>query len=169
MRCKQVPPERPTAEVPSEIETLPSLVGGGCGSEIVLTAVAKVAYCPCVDLAVDQAELFPNIAAHAPKRSKFAQVMGAIEQHGPLLSQVMASYVMGVSRQRVHELVHNGKLASVEVANQLLVPVAAIEFWLAEEEDKGGRPKAVTLTGMWKHAFKERRDAKERIAAQGKK
>jgi hypothetical protein len=118
-----------------------------------------------VDLLVNQSELFPGLAAVAPKRSKFRQFMDAFEKHGPLLTQVMASNVMGVSRSRVHQLVHNGKLASVDVAGDLMVPVAAVELWLAEDVDVGGRPKKRTLGAMMKHAFNERAQAKQRIQA----
>jgi len=88
--------------------------------------------------------------------------MDAIDQHGPLLTQVMASNVMQVSRQRVHQLVNDGKLASVEVNGTPMVPVAAVEAWMAEET-KAGRPRSVTLKAMMKHAFNERAKAKKAV------
>jgi hypothetical protein len=122
-----------------------------------------------VESTINQAELFPGIAASTPKRSKFQQFMDAMEKHGPLLTQVMASNVMGVGRSRVHQLVHNGKLASVDVAGDLMVPVAAVELWLSEDKDPGGRPKKPTFMGMMKHAFNERAQAKQRVASAAKK
>jgi hypothetical protein len=122
-----------------------------------------------VDLTINQSELFPGLTAAAPKRSRFRQFMDAFEKHGPLLTQAMAANVMEVSRTRVSQLVQNGKLGSVDVAGVAMVPVAAVELWLSEDVDPGGRPKNVSLGGMMKHAFNERREAKQRVAAAAKK
>jgi hypothetical protein len=124
----------------------------------------ELVFAPCVELTINQSELFPGLTAAAPKRSRFRQFMDAIEKHGPLLTQAMAANVMEVSRTRVSQLVQNGKLGSVDVAGVPMVPVAAVELWLSEDVDPGGRPKKVTLGGMMKHAFNERAQAKERIS-----
>jgi hypothetical protein len=96
-----------------------------------------------MEATVDQ-ELFPDfpvIEGHAAKRSLVRQLLDATEKHGTLLPQFVVVSALGVSKQRVHELVSAGRLASVEVAGKTWVPAAALELYLVEGPRKSG-PRA---------------------------
>lgn len=96
-----------------------------------------------MEATVDQSELFPDfpvIESHAAKRSPVRQLLDASEKHGTLLPQAMVSDALGVSRQRVSQLVAAGQLATVEAAGKTWVPAAALEFFLAGGPRKTGRP-----------------------------
>lgn len=95
-----------------------------------------------VETGADQIELFndfPVIARHALKRSPVRQLLDATEKHGTLLPQSVVVTALGVSKQRVSQLVATGQLASVEAAGKKWVPAAALELFLVEER-KNGRP-----------------------------
>lgn len=102
-----------------------------------------------------QVELFPLIEAKVAKKSFLRQYMDAQEIHGSMVTPQMASFAMEVSKQYVHQMLDSGKLAFVEINGHRMVPVVAVEAWLA------GRK--ITFKGMWKHAFKEKREAKQRL------
>jgi hypothetical protein len=96
-----------------------------------------------MEATVDQSELFPDfpvIEGHAGKRSPVRQLLDATEKHGTLLPQSVVGSALGVSKQRVSQLVAAGQLATVEVAGKTWVPAAALELYLAEGPRKTGRP-----------------------------
>jgi hypothetical protein len=94
-----------------------------------------------MDATVDQLDLieFPHIEGKTKKRSTLRQMLDAIERHGPLLPQSMMAGALDLSKQRVSQLIEEGKLASVEVAGKHFIPAAALELYLTEEK-KAGRP-----------------------------
>ena len=94
---------------------------------------------------------FPFVA-DMPKREKsrlarlwdtFQQIREATNRHGCLLPQHYAADLLGVSRQRVHVLVNEGRLTSVEVAGVRYVTEDSLLAWATSERDKGGRPPSV--------------------------
>lgn len=89
---------------------------------------------------------FPFVEA-LPKREKsklarlwdhFQEVRAATREHGALLPQFYAAQLLGVSRQRVHELVNDGRFVVVEVAGiRYLTEASMMEF--AKSERASGR------------------------------
>lgn len=84
---------------------------------------------------------FPFVEA-LPKRERsklsklwdhFQEVRAAAKEHGTLLPQYYAAQLLGVSRQRVHVLVNEGRLHTVVVGGLRYVTEASmIEFARAE-------------------------------------
>jgi hypothetical protein len=112
---------------------------------------------------MDHPELCPNIETKIPKRSFFRKFLDATAEHGTLMTQALCAPVMGVSKQRVHQLVESGKLAVVDIDGKRFIPVTALDLWLSEEKDRGGRPPG-TLREMWNTQFRLRDEAKERLS-----
>ncbi len=94
-----------------------------------------------MEMMADQAELFPVLTAQTQtrKRSPLREMLDAIERHGPLVPKAFLPLVLDISKQRVHQLITEGKLASIEVAERTMVPIAALEVFLSAER-KTGRP-----------------------------
>jgi hypothetical protein len=92
-----------------------------------------------MEITADQAELFPVVESRAGKRGMLREFMDAVEKHGPLLPRGMLHYVLDLSRQRVHQLVCEDRIALVDVQGREFVPIAALEIFLLEER-KNGRP-----------------------------
>lgn len=98
-------------------------------------------------------------------RSVLREWKEAIEKHGPLLPRPSIPFCVDLSRQRVKELIDQGRIATVEVHNREYVPMAALEVFLAEER-KSGRPVADVVLGskvwrdrsrdLWKDLAKEK-------------
>jgi hypothetical protein len=96
-----------------------------------------------MEMTIDQAELFPTfptIAATARKRTPLREIMDAIEKHGALIPQAFTHVALDISKQRAHQLITAGRIATIEVAGKSFVPIAAIDIYLSEERNKGGRP-----------------------------
>ncbi len=71
---------------------------------------------------------------------KFRDWLEATKQHGPLMTRDVAAAALAVSRQRVHQLISKGQLASVPVGEYRYVPLAALEAFRARRRS-GGRPR----------------------------
>jgi hypothetical protein len=115
-----------------------------------------------MDLTIDQAELFPafpTIAATARKRSPLRVMMDAVERHGPLVPRAFIHVALDMSKQRVHQLVHEGKLATIDVCGRDFVPLASLDVFLSDER-KAGRPAKDTsdmsLRQLWRHAHSKK-------------
>jgi hypothetical protein len=90
---------------------------------------------------------FPFVEA-LPKREKskvsklwdhFAQVRELVAQKGMLVPQQFVGQLLGVSRQRVHQLVNEGRFEVVELqGHRYLTEKSVLAF--AQEERKAGRP-----------------------------
>jgi hypothetical protein len=89
--------------------------------------------------AVIQNELFPVIEAEARKKSALRVFMDVIDRHGPLIERAHIPVVLDLSRQRVHQLVEAGRIATIEVQGREFIPMASLEAYLADER-KNGRP-----------------------------
>ncbi len=95
-----------------------------------------------MELTADQAELFPvlDTRAKAKPKSLLRQSMDAFTEHGALLPQSFLASILGISKQRVSQLIQAGKLATVELDGHTFVPMAALEIYLSQDRDEGGRP-----------------------------
>jgi hypothetical protein len=111
---------------------------------------------------------FPFVQA-LPKREKsrlgrlwdhFQEVRAAVKENGALLPQHYAADLLGLSRQRVHVLVNEGKLKSIEVGGLRYVTESSLVAWAQAERDKGGRP-SITVPGIRKTFSMARQSAIE--------
>lgn len=64
---------------------------------------------------------------------------GLLEKHGPLYPATMVAKALGVSRQRIYELVEQGYLVQVKVDHHAFISEASVKEWIAQER-RGGRP-----------------------------
>ncbi len=97
-----------------------------------------------MEATIDQSELFPDfpvIESRSGKRSPVREIVDATERHGALLPQWAVVSTLGVSKQRVNELVSTGRLAAVEAAGKTWVPAVALELYMVEGPRKSG-PRA---------------------------
>jgi hypothetical protein len=96
-----------------------------------------------MEVAFDQAEFFdfPRIEA---KKSVVREVIEATGKHGPLLPQYLVVAALKLSKQRVSQLIDQGKLAVVEIDGRNWIPAQALELFLSEER-RAGRPCNPTL------------------------
>jgi len=115
----------------------------------------------CDARAVEQIAEFPFVEA-MPKREKsrlarvweqFQLVREAVRIHGALIPQSYAKTLLDLSKQRVHQLVNEGKLTSIDLGGVRYVTEKSILAW-AEAEHKTGRPVKVPSTktilkGAW--------------------
>lgn len=94
---------------------------------------------------------FPFVEA-MPKREKsklaklwehFQELKAIAAEKGVIIPQNYAADLLGVSRQRVHQLVNDGRLEAVEVRGIRFVTEASVMEWAKAERDKGGRPATV--------------------------
>ena len=110
-----------------------------------------------MEAAIDQAELFPfpTIAAKSRKRSALRVMMDAVAEHGPLVPQAFVHVALDVSRQRAHELITDGRIATLEIGGKNFVPLAALDVFMSDER-ANGRPIADTrdhsLGQLWRRA-----------------
>ncbi len=74
---------------------------------------------------------------------RFREWLEATKQHGPLMTRTIAAAALAVSRQRVHQLISKGQLATVQVGEYRYVPLAALETFRAMRRS-GGRPRVPT-------------------------
>jgi len=89
--------------------------------------------------AIAQSEFFefPVIAEKANHKGIFGDYMRATREHGQLATVAMIAAAMGVSKQRAHFLIKEGRLATVTVGDKHYVPLAAFELFLTEERKAG--------------------------------
>lgn len=93
-----------------------------------------------MDVAINQAELFPNFYPRVKARSRVRQFIDATFQHGPLLTPSLAAEALGISRQRLHVLINADRIATIDVAGERFVPASAVDLFKAEPARHGGRP-----------------------------
>jgi hypothetical protein len=94
-----------------------------------------------MEATIDQTEFFdfPVIAEKTAKRGVFAEYVAATREHGPLLQVPMIAAAMKLSRQRVHVLIDQGRIAAQTIGKHRYVPAAALELFLTEERKNGVR------------------------------
>ncbi len=75
-------------------------------------------------------------------------------EHGALIPSTLVHRLLGISRQRLHELIQNGTLRAVKHHDHWFIPETAVEEF-AKLERKAGRPPKVptTKSAMWKVAL----------------
>lgn len=98
---------------------------------------------------------FPFVA-ELPKREKsrlqlfwdrFKEVQALVAEKGTIVPPVVAAELLGISRQRVHELMQDGRLERVEWRGQVFITEHdLVEF--ASAERKAGRPMGPTNMGQ---------------------
>ncbi len=81
--------------------------------------------------------VFPTIAASASKRSPLREMLDAFEKHGHLVPQMFVHVALDISKQRAHQLIAGGRIATIEVAGKPYVPMAALDLFLTEERKTG--------------------------------
>ena len=91
-----------------------------------------------------QASEFPFVK-DIPKRDKtrlerFLEVLAVAREKGPVWSIQVCARVAQISNQRVHELMRNGQIESVEVDGHPLIVESSFLAWL-KVDNKGGRPR----------------------------
>jgi hypothetical protein len=75
-------------------------------------------------------------------------------EKGQLLPSPFVACLLGVSRQRVAQLLESGKLERVEVHGHPFVTENSLVEWAKAERAKGGRPiKDGSVKGLWKAAY----------------
>jgi predicted DNA-binding transcriptional regulator AlpA len=97
---------------------------------------------------------FPFMA-EMPKRERskmgtlwdrFTQLKEITEKKGMLLPVVFCSKLLGVSRQRVYDLLKEGRMERVEVEGQMYITEESFVAW-CKAEHKAGRPvRALSLS-----------------------
>jgi hypothetical protein len=87
----------------------------------------------------EQSTFWPVIEQTTPKRGILRELIDTIREHGPVVPQATAAAALQVSRQRVFQLVSEGRLATVTIGGVRHVPMAALELFMTEER-KAGRP-----------------------------
>jgi len=106
-----------------------------------------------MEAAAEQWELFPILSKEAPAKSKFREWMDALATHGPLVTLSVAASGLDLSRQRVHQLVNEGRIETVEVCGERFVPSTAIEKFLATNRGTGVRRNTrISLGSFWAEA-----------------
>jgi hypothetical protein len=69
-------------------------------------------------------------------------IMSVIERDGAIIPRDMVAGLVGVSRQRVHQMIEKGAFVQVEIEGHPFITEASLTSWLKEER-KGGRPRKV--------------------------
>ena len=105
-----------------------------------------------MEAVAEQGTLFPLVEQRAQKRGWLHSFMEAVELHGPVVFRGDVPLILDVSRQRVHQLVEQGRIAVVDIGGRQYVPVAALEAYFADER-RNGRPPAHPLLDevKWLH------------------
>jgi len=98
---------------------------------------------------------FPVIAEKAKRRGLFAQYLEATEENGPMVPVPMVASALGVSRQRVHVLLNQGRIASVRLCGRDYIPLASLELFLTEERRVGAPFHDPSLLAIVKSAFEK--------------
>jgi len=112
-----------------------------------------------MEMTIDQAELFPafpTIAAKTRKRSALREMADAVETHGAFIPAAHVHVALDMSRQRAHELLSAGRIATIEVWGKTCVPLAALDIFLSDER-KTGRPRKVEqgICQMFRRAIEQ--------------
>jgi len=107
-----------------------------------------------------------------PKREKsklsriwehFAEVKAATAKHGVLLPQHYAATLLSVSNQRVHQLVNDGRLMTVEVGGLRYVTENSMTAYAQSERKAGRPPKIPSLKAIFGKARESVQDTASKI------
>jgi hypothetical protein len=109
---------------------------------------------------IHQAEVFEfPFLAQVPRRpgriARFLELKRRLdavtEEKGPIFAAALVAKVLGISNQRIHQLIEAGHIEAVNIDSHTYVSQRSVESWLAEER-KGGRPPKVrgeTVREAW--------------------
>jgi excisionase family DNA binding protein len=93
-----------------------------------------------VEATAEQMELLAGFPVEKVRRPSLLRELAEVfDLHGPVVPQHMVAKLLGVSRQRVAQLVEAGRIAVVRLGGHQYVPYDALRYFLAEER-KNGRP-----------------------------
>jgi len=104
---------------------------------------------------------FPFVAA-LPKREKskvgklwdrFQEASRVAEERGMFVPQIVAAKLLGISKQRVNQIVQDGRLETVDVCGErFILEDSLVEF--CKLERKSGRPVNLptTVSESWRRA-----------------
>lgn len=98
---------------------------------------------------------FPVIELKARRRGLFSHYLEATREHGPIVTVAMIASALGVSKQRVHFLIRQGRIASLQVCGRYYVPLASLELFLTEERKVGAPYHDPSLLSILKSAFEK--------------
>lgn len=97
---------------------------------------------------------FPFVDAIATTRKSWlAEWTEAVEKSGPIILRAYAPLVLDVSRQRVHELIQQGRLKVVNVRDVQWVTVESLDAYLADAEHGG---KTLNVERYWLRRLTDR-------------
>jgi hypothetical protein len=91
-----------------------------------------------METVAEQGTLFPLVETVARKRSWLREFMDVVDRQGPLVFRAHVPLILDVTRQRVHQLIEDGTLASVMIRGREYVPVASLEAYFAADRSKYG-------------------------------
>ena len=95
-------------------------------------------------IAAEQVDLFPSLPRNTVVqtiRDEWNALRRASSELGGILGAADAAKVLGVSRQRVHQLMRGGEIRFVETEHFLYISAADVHDRLAAPVNPGGRPK----------------------------
>ncbi len=72
-----------------------------------------------------------HLAQSTRPENKFREWLNCTAKHGALMTGDIAAAALGVSRQRVHQLICKGQLESVSVGDHRYVPLAKLKAFCA--------------------------------------
>jgi hypothetical protein len=91
----------------------------------------------------------------AALESVIDQYQAAQEAHGPLVPISTVAAVLGVTPQRVGDLLNEGRMISVEVCGRRWVAAKSVRADLVSGPKASGRPRKVTTAGNTVRALRE--------------
>jgi hypothetical protein len=96
------------------------------------------------ELPLDDERLEPRKGSNAWVAAELKRFRDLCKEHEGLTSPFFAKIALGVSKQRVHELMKNGKLPSFEILGKTFIACDVLEsFCKVERHDRGGRPRKI--------------------------
>jgi len=95
----------------------------------------------------EQGVLFPVIEEKLTRRSPVRTFLDASAEHGGLVPPSMLVRSLGVSKQRIHQLMDAGRLVTVTVDGKRYVTACSLELFLTEERRNGRHLVGATLAG----------------------
>lgn len=74
-------------------------------------------------------------SGHPAEAAKFREWLRATHLHGPLMTRDVVAAALGVSRQRVHQLIASGQLSTVKVSDDRYIPLHCLKEFCAERQN----------------------------------
>ena len=91
------------------------------------------------ELQLNDERLVPRRGSRAWKRMEWARFRDLASVHGGLTSAFFAQLLLGVSNQRVHQLMNEGRLPWVEIMGKRFIPCDALEAFSGVDRSCGFR------------------------------